>query len=50
MEWNVTCHYDEGKEPIDFVESVALFTLAKEQGWDIYFRPVMECKERSGTV
>lgn len=42
MEWNVTCHYDEEKEPTDFVECVALFMLEKDQGWDSCFRPIME--------
>lgn len=42
MKWNVTCHYNEEKEPTDFIECAALFTLEKTQGWDFYFRPIIE--------
>ena len=30
----ITCHYDNGKEPASFIEC-----LEQEQGWDADFKP-----------
>ena len=35
----ITCHYDNGKEPASFIECMALFMLEQEQGWDADFKP-----------
>lgn len=43
--WDVTCHYDNGKEPASFIECMALFMLEQEQGWDAGFKPCQEKRE-----
>ena len=54
--WNVTCHYDiyeDGKDPVSFMECMALFALEVKQGWDNDFKPLhMQQKEeaRNGGV
>ena len=48
--WDITCHYDKGKEPLDFMECMALFMLEKEQGWDSGFRPVIYSDKRGDMV
>lgn len=37
--WDVTCHYDNVKEPASYTECMALFMLEQEQGWDAGFKP-----------
>lgn len=50
--WKVTCHYDvceDGKEPVSFMECMALFALEEKQGWDNDFKPLyMPLKEDRG--
>lgn len=49
--WKVTCHYDvckDGKEPVSFMECMALFGLEKKQGWDNDFKPLYIPQKEDG--